>query len=72
MRVDYHIVPEIENCRCLVDLLGRSGCLDRVLDTILKLLKLEPQEYGNYVLLANIMQKLESGKVYQILGTHKK
>ncbi|KAK7283016.1 hypothetical protein RIF29_12211 [Crotalaria pallida] len=37
MRVDYHIVPEIEHYGCLVDLLGRSGCLDRALDTILKM-----------------------------------
>ncbi|KAJ7958610.1 Pentatricopeptide repeat-containing protein [Quillaja saponaria] len=37
MREDYHIEPDIEHYGCLVDLLGRSGCLDQALDTIRKM-----------------------------------
>ncbi|XP_057434652.1 pentatricopeptide repeat-containing protein At2g20540 [Lotus japonicus] len=90
MRMDYHMEPEIEHYGCLVDLLGRSGHLDRALDTILnmpikpdsriwnsllsscrihrnleianiameQLAELEPEESGNYVLLANIYAEL--------------
>ncbi|KAK7351459.1 hypothetical protein VNO77_10943 [Canavalia gladiata] len=90
MRMDYHIVPEIEHYGCLVDLLGRLGRLDQALDTILKmpikpdsriwnsllsscrihrnleiaivameqLSEIEPEESGNYVLLANIYAEL--------------
>jgi pentatricopeptide repeat protein len=90
MRMDYHIEPQIEHYGCLVDLLGRSGCLDQALDTILKmpikpdsriwnsllsscrihrnleiaviamqqLMELDPEEFGNYVLLANLYKEL--------------
>ncbi|KAK7316610.1 hypothetical protein RJT34_00201 [Clitoria ternatea] len=90
MKLDYHLEPEIEHYGCLVDLLGRSGCLEQALGAILKmpikpdsriwnsllsscriycnleiaivamekLLELEPEESGNYVLLANIYAEL--------------
>lgn len=37
MKENYHIEPEIEHYGCLVDLLGRSGCLDQALEMIMKM-----------------------------------
>ncbi|CAK9164518.1 unnamed protein product [Ilex paraguariensis] len=90
MRDDYSIEPSIEHYGCLIDLLGRTGCLDRALEFIKSmpmkpdsaiwgsllsscrthrnleiavtamehLLELEPDDTGNYVLLANIYADL--------------
>ncbi|KAJ4708007.1 Pentatricopeptide repeat [Melia azedarach] len=37
MKKDYHIQPKIQHYGCLVDLLGRSGCLDQALNIIKKM-----------------------------------
>ncbi|KAJ4951760.1 hypothetical protein NE237_028592 [Protea cynaroides] len=37
MRKDYHIDPGVEHHGCMVDLLGRSGCLDQALEIIKKM-----------------------------------
>ncbi|KAF8034811.1 hypothetical protein BT93_C0972 [Corymbia citriodora subsp. variegata] len=34
MRRDYELEPDIEHYGCLIDLLGRSGCLDQALDVV--------------------------------------
>eukprot|EP01018_Ginkgo_biloba_P019070 Gb_40766 [translate_table: standard] len=86
MSRDYHIIPSVEHYACMVDLLGRAGCLDEAQNFIKKmpfepnaivwrallgackiycnmelgehvaerLLELEPEYAGNYVLLSNI------------------
>eukprot|EP01018_Ginkgo_biloba_P036294 Gb_10035 [translate_table: standard] len=41
MSQDYHIVPSVEHYACMVDLLGRAGCLDEAKDFINKM-PLEP------------------------------
>ncbi|XP_057957383.1 pentatricopeptide repeat-containing protein At2g20540 [Malania oleifera] len=41
MSKDYHIEPEVEHYGCLVDLLGRSGCLDRAFDLV-KMMPMKP------------------------------
>lgn len=90
MRNNHTIEPGIEHYGCLVDLLGRTGCLERALKLIKSmpmapdsaiwgsllsscriyrnleiaivamehLLELEPDDTGNYVLLANIYADL--------------
>ncbi|XP_043722887.1 pentatricopeptide repeat-containing protein At2g20540-like [Telopea speciosissima] len=37
MRMDYQIDPGVEHYGCMVDLLGRSGCLDQALEFIKKM-----------------------------------
>ncbi|XP_030452648.1 pentatricopeptide repeat-containing protein At2g20540 [Syzygium oleosum] len=34
MKRDYELEPDIEHYGCLIDLLGRSGCLDQALDVV--------------------------------------
>ncbi|XP_027183474.1 pentatricopeptide repeat-containing protein At2g20540 [Coffea eugenioides] len=90
MRNNHTIEPGIEHYGCLVDLLGRTGCLERALKLIKsmpmapdsaiwgsllsscriyrnleiavvameRLLELEPDDTGNYVMLANIYADL--------------
>ncbi|KAL2548380.1 Pentatricopeptide repeat-containing protein [Forsythia ovata] len=90
MRDDYNIKPGVEHYSCLVDLLGRTGDLDRALELVKSmpmkpdaaiwgsllsscrthrrleiaviamenLLELEPEDTGNFVLLANIYADL--------------
>ncbi|XP_055812011.1 pentatricopeptide repeat-containing protein At2g20540 [Solanum dulcamara] len=90
MKNDYNIEPGIEHYGCLVDLLGRTGRLERALAIIKSmpvkpdsaiwgsllsscrthrnieiaviamehLLELEPEDTGNYILLANIYADL--------------
>eukprot|EP01018_Ginkgo_biloba_P031232 Gb_01322 [translate_table: standard] len=37
MRQNYHITPAVEHYCCMIDLLGRAGCLDEALDFVNKM-----------------------------------
>ncbi|RVW38631.1 Pentatricopeptide repeat-containing protein [Vitis vinifera] len=61
MSCDYGIVPTQEHYACLIDLLGRAGCVCRIHGNIElgrkaaeRLIELEPQSSAAYVLLSSI------------------
>ncbi|KAJ8619878.1 hypothetical protein MRB53_028407 [Persea americana] len=61
MRRDHNIKPQVEHCACVVDLFCRPGRLDEAFEFISlaehaveKLLLLELENSGNYVLLSNL------------------
>ncbi|KAG5064644.1 hypothetical protein JHK85_005827 [Glycine max] len=66
---DYLIVPQIEHYGCMVDLLGRAGLINQAVDIMYKnvemaelalqrLIELEPNNPGNFVMLSNIYKDL--------------
>ncbi|KAL0309103.1 UNVERIFIED_CONTAM: Pentatricopeptide repeat-containing protein [Sesamum radiatum] len=54
---EFGLTPKIEHYGCLVDLLGRAGCLEeaeRAEKVVKKAITLEPGNDGNYIMLRNL------------------